>query len=98
MLYLFKEFGKCYSDLFPYGVEPCCFQCGRAYHPRRSSMELQIGAEDFKQSETASEAAPGRKRPKIRRPARHLNFALAATRFNEEQWWAKKETVTYHLG
>ena len=26
------------------------------------------------------------------------NSALAATRFNEEQWWAKKETVTYHLG
>ena len=56
-------------------------------------MELQIGAEDFKQSETASEAAPGRKRPKIRRPARHLNSALAATRFNEEQWWAKNENV-----
>ena len=28
---------------------------------------------------------------------RHLNPMLATTRFDEERWWAKNETVIYHL-
>ena len=79
MLHLLKGVGECYSDLFRGGDERRCFQCGRVYHPKRSPMELQMGAEDFEQSETASEAEPGRKRPKVRRSARHFNAMLAAT-------------------
>ena len=93
MLYSLKGFEKCYSDLFRDGDERRCFQCGRVYHPKRSPMELQMGAEDFEQAETASGAEPGHKRPKIRRSARHLNSVPAATRFNEEQWRAKSENT-----
>lgn len=93
MLYLLKGCGKRYSDLFRAGDKRRCFQCGRVYHPKRSPMDLQMGAEDFNQSEPASEAEPGRKRPKARRSARHLNSVLAATRFNGEQWWTKIEIV-----
>ena len=82
MLYLLKGCGKRYSDLFRAGDERRCFQCGRVYHPKRSPMDHQMSAEDFNQSEPASEAEPGRKRPKARRSARHLNSVLAATRFN----------------
>ena len=78
-LYLLKGCEKCYSDVFRDRDEWRCFQSGRVYHPKHSPMELQMGAEDFEQSETASEAEPGRKRPKVRRSARHFNAMLAAT-------------------
>ena len=89
MLYLFKGCGKCCGDLALDGDEWRCFQCGRVYYPNRSAVELQLDAADVEHV--------GGERPKVRRSVRHLNPVLAATRFNEEQWWAKNETAIYHL-
>jgi hypothetical protein len=89
MMYLFKSCRKCCGDLIQDGDEWRCFQCGRVYYPNRSPVEPQPGAADL--------GHVGGERPKVRRSARHLNPVLAATRFSEEQWWAKNETVIYHL-
>lgn len=97
MIYLFKGCGKCCGDLVQDGDEWRCFQCGCVYYPQTLTMERQPAAADFERSDTVDVTGVDRKRPVVRRTARHLNPVLAATRFNEEQWWAKNETVIYHL-
>jgi len=97
MIYLFKGCGKCCEDLVQEGDEWRCFQCGCVYYPQTLTMERQPAEADFERSDTVGVTGVDRKRPVVRRTARHLNPVLAATRFNEEQWWAKNETVIYHL-
>lgn len=97
MLYLFKGCRKCCGDLIQDGDEWRCFQCGHVYYPQCPAMERQLKAEDFERLDVASETGTERKRPVVRRSARHLTPVLAATRLNEQQWWAKNKTVIYHL-
>lgn len=97
MLYLFKGCGKCSGDLMQDGDEWRCFQCGHVYYPQSSTAERQLDAADFERSETAGQTGTDRKRPMVRRSARHLNPLLAATRSNEKRWWVKNKTVIYHL-
>jgi len=101
MLYLFKGCGKCEGDLTLDVDEWRCFQCGRVYYPRRSAMELQLDLVDIQISEQSAGlpgvADPVRKRPKVRRSARHLNPVVGATRFDEEDWWNRNQQVISHL-
>ncbi|MCH2512381.1 MAG: hypothetical protein COA56_13355 [Dehalococcoidia bacterium] len=94
MLYLFKGCGKCEGDLLMASDEWRCFQCGRVYYPTRTPEEQQLGRVAVQESMPVGADSD---RPKVRRSARHLNPVVAASRFNEEQWWHKNRQVISHL-
>lgn len=97
MLYLFKGCGKCGGDLTLNVDEWSCFQCGHIYYPQPSPIERQLDRLDFQDPSANGEADPDRKRPKVRRSARHQDPLVSATRFNEKMWWTKNQHVIYHL-
>jgi hypothetical protein len=94
MLYLFKECGKCGGDLLMDADEWRCFQCGRVYYPARSPEEEHP---DWVAIRKPMAVDSDFERAKVRRSARHLNPVVAASRFNEEQWWNKNQQVIFHL-
>ena len=97
MLYRFKACGKCGGDLVLDADEWRCFQCGHVYYPVRAREEIRFGRVDIESSTFTVEADPERQPAKVRRPARHLNPEVAATRCREEQWWNKNRQVIFHL-
>lgn len=74
-----------------------CFQCGRVYYPSRTLEQIRLDELELAASMCDGESAADGVRRKLRRSARHLDPGIAATKFNEEQWWSKNEQVIYHL-
>ena len=65
--------------------------------PKRSEVQLQLDGALMDRSLPVNDGESSRKRPIVRRSARHLNPLVTASRFNEELWWSKNQLVIFHL-